>query len=52
MNIINNSNGGCNFDKIFTMLRNVYMVGQNIQKAGLEELLFRMAGENKISFNG
>ncbi len=34
------------------MLRNVYMVGQNIQRNGLEELLFRMTSENKIAFNG
>lgn len=40
------------FDKIYTMLRNVYMVGQNIQRNGLEELLFRMTSENKIAFNG
>jgi len=31
LNIISNSpTGGCAFDKIYTMLRNVYMVGQNI----------------------
>jgi hypothetical protein len=53
MNIISNTpSGGCPFDKIYTMLRNVYMVGQNIQRAGLEELLFRMTSENKIAFNG
>ena len=34
------------------MLRNVYMVGQNIQRGGLEELLFRMTSENKVSYNG
>eukprot|EP00347_Sterkiella_histriomuscorum_P002825 403366657 len=53
INIINNSNqtGGCNFDKIFSMLKNVYMVGQHIQKAGLEELLQKIINEQKISFN-
>ncbi|CDW73691.1 anaphase-promoting complex subunit 2 [Stylonychia lemnae] len=52
MNIISNSNTPCNFDRIFTMLKNVYMNGQNIQKPGLEELLFKMTNEQKISFNG
>ena len=51
INIISNS-PLCTFDKIYTMLRNVYMVGQNIQRNGLEELLFRMTSENKIAFNG
>lgn len=53
LNIIANSpSGACPFDKIYTMLRNVYMVGQNIQRGGLEELLFRMTSENKVSYNG
>ena len=51
INIISNSPMST-FDKIYTMLRNVYMVGQNIQRNGLEELLFRMTSENKIAFNG
>jgi hypothetical protein len=53
VNIVGNAAaGGCTLEKIYTMLRSVYMVGQNIQRAGLEELLFRMTSENKIAFNG
>jgi len=54
MNIISNSSGGCNFEKIYTMLRNVYMGGgkQTIQRQGLEEILFKMTNEHKVSFNG
>ena len=51
LNIISNS-ANATFDKIYSMLRNVYMVGQGVQKQGVEELLYRMAQENKIAFNG
>lgn len=45
MNIVNNSNGGCAADKIFSMLRGMYMVGHNIQRHALEDLLRRMTQE-------
>jgi len=52
MNILNNPHGGSTFEKIASMLKTVYMVGQNIHVDQIKEVLQSMILEEKISFNG
>ena len=39
MNIMNNTQGGCAFERIFSMLKTGYMVGQHINQDLIKEVL-------------
>lgn len=52
MNILNNPIGGSTLEKIYSLLKNVYKVKQNITVDQTKDVLHQMMMDSKLSFNG
>jgi hypothetical protein len=52
INILSNPHSGSTLEKIYSMLKTVYMVGHQITIDRTKEVLQAMILEAKVSFNG